>query len=191
MRCMGKSGGAAPRSNCARANGCVLPLRVVSCESSTAWTIRGRTLLSCAETNAARISSKRTTCDMRAKGTGAGCMDFSLRLHTSPPRALKHGEPQGKRELDEPPSSYFVQRVKPALHHEPEWRRVTWAGCGPSSYLPLCKCKGMSLVRKRKQDTDNPVKVQRDLHSSCCFVHGYSLFTSHLHNILYSQRSYS
>src|SRR5947209_4523656 len=77
MRCMGRSGGATPRSNCARANGCVLPLRVVSCESSTAWTIRGRTLFSCAEANAARMSSKRTTCEMRARATGAGCMDFS------------------------------------------------------------------------------------------------------------------
>src|SRR5439155_7067304 len=113
------------RSNCARAKGWVLPLRVVSCEASTAWTIRGGTLLSCAEDNAARMSRKRTTCDMRAKGTGGGCMDFSLLLHQPTARTKARRTPRQAR-IRRAPSSDFVQRVNRLA----PWTRVAAGNMG-------------------------------------------------------------
>src|SRR5438876_174267 len=67
---------------------------------------------------------QRAKCGREQQGLGAWTSPYFF--HTSPPRAPRHGEPQGKRELDEPPRP-TSSNASTALRHGPEWRRVTWA----------------------------------------------------------------
>src|SRR5437773_12443179 len=104
------------------------------------------------------MSSKRTTCDMRAKGTGAGCMDFSLLLH-QPTARTKARRTQGKRELDEPPrptSSNASTSLAP-------WTRVAAGNMGRlwlDIITLLGKMRSMFLVAPpAARDADNRLKV--------------------------------